>query len=42
MALAPLISGIIISFGIYLPIITAGILIILAGVIFQTKFKIQL
>lgn len=42
MALAPLISGIIISFGIHLPIITAGILIILAGVIFQTKFKVQL
>lgn len=42
MALAPLISGIIISFGIYLPIITAGALIILAGIIFQTKFKVQL
>ena len=42
MALAPLISGIIISFGLYLPIITAGLLIILAGIIFQTKFKVQL
>ena len=42
MALAPLISGIIISFGIHLPIITAGILVILGGVIFQTKFKVQL
>lgn len=40
MALAPLISGFIISYSIYLPIFMAGFLIILAGIVFQTKFKI--
>lgn len=40
MALAPLISGFIISFGIYLPILMAGSLIILGGIVFQTKFRI--
>ena len=40
MALAPIISGFIISFSIYLPIIMAGTLIIMSGILFQTKFKI--
>ena len=40
MALAPLISGVLISMSLYFPILIAGIMIISAGIIFQTKFKI--
>lgn len=40
MALAPLISGVLISLSLYFPILIAGVMIITAGIIFQTKFKI--
>ena len=38
-AVAPLISGIIYSFDIRLPILTAGVLIVLASIIFKKSFK---